>query len=218
MRLALFQPDIPQNVGAAIRLAACLGAPLDVIEPCGFLLDVNTGIAAGSSIYPAVQNLLLACVAEGLGCAITTLHCLREPEVVDLANLLNAMGARISGAGEETVVVEGVRESDGQPNTTPICPQSYFGGLYGNHESAIFDASYVKLREAKIGYRLPESLVQRIGFTSANVSLIGRNLFLWTDTPNIDPETAFDATNVQGLEFGQFPTARSLGFSVTVRP
>jgi tRNA (cytidine/uridine-2'-O-)-methyltransferase len=36
MRLALFQPDIPQNLGAAIRLSACLGVPLDVIEPCGF--------------------------------------------------------------------------------------------------------------------------------------------------------------------------------------
>jgi tRNA (cytidine/uridine-2'-O-)-methyltransferase len=39
MRLALFQPDIPQNLGAAIRLAACLGVPLDVIEPCGFALS-----------------------------------------------------------------------------------------------------------------------------------------------------------------------------------
>ena len=39
MRLALYQPDIPQNVGAAIRAAACLGAELDVIEPCGFPLD-----------------------------------------------------------------------------------------------------------------------------------------------------------------------------------
>lgn len=39
MRLALFQPDIPQNLGAAIRLAACLDVPLDVIEPCGFPLD-----------------------------------------------------------------------------------------------------------------------------------------------------------------------------------
>ena len=38
MRLALYQPDIPQNLGAAIRLAACLKLPLDVIEPCGFLL------------------------------------------------------------------------------------------------------------------------------------------------------------------------------------
>jgi tRNA (cytidine/uridine-2'-O-)-methyltransferase len=39
MRLALFQPDIPQNLGAAIRLGACLGAPVDVIEPCGFPLS-----------------------------------------------------------------------------------------------------------------------------------------------------------------------------------
>ncbi|WP_163566411.1 tRNA (cytidine(34)-2'-O)-methyltransferase, partial [Klebsiella pneumoniae] len=39
MRVALFQPDIPQNVGAAIRLAACLAVPLDVIEPCAFPLS-----------------------------------------------------------------------------------------------------------------------------------------------------------------------------------
>lgn len=39
MRIALFQPDIPQNLGGSIRLAACLGAGLDVIEPCGFPLS-----------------------------------------------------------------------------------------------------------------------------------------------------------------------------------
>ena len=39
MRLALFQPDIPQNVGACIRLSACLGVPLHVIEPTGFRFD-----------------------------------------------------------------------------------------------------------------------------------------------------------------------------------
>jgi tRNA (cytidine/uridine-2'-O-)-methyltransferase len=39
MRLALFQPDIPQNVGAAIRLCACLDVCLDLIEPCAFPLD-----------------------------------------------------------------------------------------------------------------------------------------------------------------------------------
>ncbi|MCH8188864.1 MAG: hypothetical protein IIB66_09225 [Proteobacteria bacterium] len=36
MRLALFQPDIPQNVGAALRLGACFGVPVEIIEPCGF--------------------------------------------------------------------------------------------------------------------------------------------------------------------------------------
>jgi tRNA (cytidine/uridine-2'-O-)-methyltransferase len=39
MRLALYQPDIPQNVGSAVRLAACMGVPLDIIEPCGFPFD-----------------------------------------------------------------------------------------------------------------------------------------------------------------------------------
>ena len=39
MRLALFEPDIPQNTGAILRLAACFGVEVDLIEPCGFLLD-----------------------------------------------------------------------------------------------------------------------------------------------------------------------------------
>ena len=39
MRLALFQPDIPQNVGAMMRLCACLGCPLEIIEPCAFPLN-----------------------------------------------------------------------------------------------------------------------------------------------------------------------------------
>ncbi|HEX7005540.1 MAG TPA: tRNA (cytidine(34)-2'-O)-methyltransferase [Alphaproteobacteria bacterium] len=41
MRLALFEPDIPQNVGAMVRLCACLGVPIDVIEPCGFAFDLK---------------------------------------------------------------------------------------------------------------------------------------------------------------------------------
>ncbi len=39
MRLALYQPDIPQNTGAALRLGACFRVPVDIIEPCGFPLD-----------------------------------------------------------------------------------------------------------------------------------------------------------------------------------
>jgi len=39
MRLALYQPDIPQNAGALIRLGACMGVGIDIIEPCGFLFS-----------------------------------------------------------------------------------------------------------------------------------------------------------------------------------
>ena len=42
MRLALYEPDIPPNTGTLIRLTACLGVPLDIIEPCGFPLSDRT--------------------------------------------------------------------------------------------------------------------------------------------------------------------------------
>jgi tRNA (cytidine/uridine-2'-O-)-methyltransferase len=55
MRLALFQPDIPQNLGAAIRLAACLGVDLDVIEPCSFPIDDRTLKRAALDYQPLAR-------------------------------------------------------------------------------------------------------------------------------------------------------------------
>lgn len=46
-RLALYQPDIPQNAGAVLRLGACLSFGIDVIEPCGFLWDEKRMRRAG---------------------------------------------------------------------------------------------------------------------------------------------------------------------------
>jgi tRNA (cytidine/uridine-2'-O-)-methyltransferase len=54
MRLALFEPDIPQNTGAILRLAACLGVAVDVIEPCGFLWDDRRLKRAGMDYLDAV--------------------------------------------------------------------------------------------------------------------------------------------------------------------
>jgi len=47
MRLALFEPDIPQNAGALIRLGACLGVTVDIIEPCGFVFGERAFRRAG---------------------------------------------------------------------------------------------------------------------------------------------------------------------------
>jgi tRNA (cytidine/uridine-2'-O-)-methyltransferase len=52
MRLALYQPDIPQNAGALLRLGACLGVPLDIIEPCGFVLSDARLRRAGLDYLP----------------------------------------------------------------------------------------------------------------------------------------------------------------------
>lgn len=47
MRLALFEPDIPQNTGTLIRLGACMGVPVDIIEPCGFVFSDKSLKRAG---------------------------------------------------------------------------------------------------------------------------------------------------------------------------
>lgn len=56
MRLALYQPDIPQNLGAAIRLSACLKVGLDVIEPCGFPLT-DKSMKRAALDYGALANV-----------------------------------------------------------------------------------------------------------------------------------------------------------------
>ncbi len=68
MRLALFQPDIPQNLGAAVRLAACLGIFLDVIEPCAFPLSdralkraaLDYGAKAATTLHSSWSAFLAA--------------------------------------------------------------------------------------------------------------------------------------------------------------
>ena len=55
MRLALFQPDIPQNLGATVRLAACFATPLEIIEPCGFPLTDKAIARAAMDYGPLAQ-------------------------------------------------------------------------------------------------------------------------------------------------------------------
>ena len=55
MRLALFQPDIPQNTGTLMRLCACLNLPIDIIEPCGFVFNDKAMKRAGMDYLDMVN-------------------------------------------------------------------------------------------------------------------------------------------------------------------
>ncbi len=55
MRLVLYEPDIPQNTGALLRLGACLGVAVDIVEPCGFLFDDKRLRRAGMDYLEAVE-------------------------------------------------------------------------------------------------------------------------------------------------------------------
>ncbi|MDR9397839.1 SusC/RagA family TonB-linked outer membrane protein [Salibacter sp.] len=101
----------------------------------------------------------------------------------------------------------------------------YFYNYYGNGfnrdniEAATYDATYFKLREVSISYRLPKDLASKIGAKSARVSLIGRNLLLWTRVPSIDPET-YSVRNgifVNGFESTQLPSTRSIGLMLNLK-
>jgi tRNA (cytidine/uridine-2'-O-)-methyltransferase len=56
MRLALFEPDIPQNAATIIRLGACLDIPIDIIEPCGFLFS-EAGFRRAGLDYVGLADL-----------------------------------------------------------------------------------------------------------------------------------------------------------------
>jgi nitroreductase len=69
---------------APVLLVFCFNPKLMAITDAG--LD-RPSVVGGASVYPAVQNLLLACRAEGLGCTLTTLLCFREEEVKSLLGI-----------------------------------------------------------------------------------------------------------------------------------
>jgi TonB-linked SusC/RagA family outer membrane protein len=118
------------------------------------------------------------------------------------------------------MIVPGVKvvAGDTVPNDRVVTAQAYHKSLTNISEHWVYDATFVKLREVRLGYDVPTRFTRRMGVRGLSLALVGRNLKLWTDVPNIDPETAFNASNVQGFEYGQLPSARSVGFNISVTP
>lgn len=115
------------------------------------------------------------------------------------------------------LIFDGVT-ADGKANATILPAQTYYKSFRRIDEANIFDASYVKLREITLGYQLPKSWIKRIGLVDASISLVGRNmLILHKNVPHIDPETAFNTGNAQGLESLSLPTTRSYGFNINLK-
>ena len=121
----------------------------------------------------------------------------------------------------DSLIVPGVVvvAGDTVPNTRKVTAQAYHRSLgNGLAEQFTFDASFMKLRELRVGYDVPSNFAGRMGLSAMRVALVGRNLWLKSDVPHIDPETGFDASNVQGFEYSQMPSAKSIGFNLSVTP
>ncbi len=124
---------------------------------------------------------------------------------------------------EEGVIGQGVKNigtADAPayvPNDVIVDASQFYG--FNNprrfHEAAIFDASFVKLREASLGYAFPAGLFAKTFIKSAKLSVVGRNLaLLFNNHPHQDPEIDANGGNRQGFGYGELPATRSVGFNV----
>ena len=86
-------------------------------------------------------------------------------------------------------------------------------------EGVMFDASFAKLRELQIGYNLPQSMLKKGPFKGASISLVGRNLAVWSDVPHVDPEVMSftGGTALPGIEHMSIPSSRSFGVNLSLK-
>ena len=99
-----------------------------------------------------------------------------------------------------------------------ITAKDYYNGI--PQAESIYDATNIRLREVSLGYRLPQSILNSVGFISdARISLVGRNLFfLMIDAP-YDPEGAISTSGLYLMNSDYFgvPSTRSYGVTLNVK-
>jgi hypothetical protein len=119
------------------------------------------------------------------------------------------------------VIFPGVT-ADGKTNTKRNDVGTLFGAYgYLRTPSAafVYDASYIKLREAALTYSLPAKVMEKLrGFKGIDFSLVGRNLWIiHKNLPYADPEETTSSGNIQGLQTGAYPSVRNVGFNVKLK-
>jgi len=127
----------------------------------------------------------------------------------------------LAGREEGGVIGDGVvQNADGSfsPNTTRVPINTWYADYYrrANVETNSFDASYLKLREVRLEYRLPKNFLNKIKVAGASVALYGRDLAMISKFPIFDPETAaFNGSSIMpGVEMGQMPSTRTFGLNL----
>lgn len=111
----------------------------------------------------------------------------------------------------------------GEVNTYPVRRPSLFGGAGGYvvepAKAFVYDGSFVKLREASIGYNIPKSVLEGTFVNEARVSIVGRNLWIiHKNLPYADPEAMVGGGNrAYGWSIGSTPTTRDFGVNITFK-
>lgn len=139
-------------------------------------------------------------------------------------NMYGLYSGTIAETVENNVRQTGVDVSgvlaDGTRKTVHVNAPFHFKNNYGIRISTanLYDASYIYLRELRLGYALPSGVAQALRATGASISLYGRNLWLISsNAPNVDPSNILNSdSNIIGLEGGALPSVRSIGINLNI--
>ena len=144
----------------------------------------------------------------------------RDPIVTDGDGGYAAESGGILLDGVVGVDEDGDGEYDSyEENTTRIPGDRYSADGWATNPNAryVYDATYVKLREASVSYNLPQSVIGDT-FEEVRLSLVGSNLWIiHKNLPYADPEASQGAGNIQGWQSGVFPSTRDIGLKLNVR-
>ena len=123
-----------------------------------------------------------------------------------------------NGVRENGLLLEGVIDDKGTPNTTRVSAYDYYHSFYdGPVAQSVLRTDCVRLREVSVGYTF--SLPAACPLKQLRLSAFGRNLGVWgPDTKHYDPEVAVTSSgNIQGLESGASPATANFGFTLQVK-
>ena len=122
---------------------------------------------------------------------------------------------------ENGLTVSGIDVDTDQPFTTTVAPENlstYYGEINDIAEEFVEDSDYIKFRQMSLGYSLPGKALEKIFLNNVRISLIASNLFyLKRSIDNIDPESAYNVGNSQGLEYFGVPSSRSYGLNINLK-
>jgi TonB-dependent SusC/RagA subfamily outer membrane receptor len=222
-----------RGVSVEARPGVALGAivGMDYLRNAGGGLLLRDGhplpdTAAGARVLGVGSPDWIGGVHTGLRLGVLELAVLFDVRRGGRIFSASNMAAGYAGVSAETgfrpdtgLLIAGTDVATGGANTVHVATEDYYHSLGAIGAAWVYDASFVKLREARATVSVPLNRFGAFHAQRLRVSLIGRNLALWTDAPNIDPETILStSTFLRGSEMGQLPTARSVGVQVTLTP
>jgi TonB-linked SusC/RagA family outer membrane protein len=146
-------------------------------------------------------------------------HSLTHYKLAEQGKTKNTLPGRYSG-----IIGNGVVQNpDGTYRKNDVIATNvdeYYRSHYGqdNAEGSTFSTNFIKFREARFDYSFSKAFVNRLKLQKASVGVYGRNLVIWSNWPNFDPEfgTLSGTDIVKGFEIAQFPSTRTYGFNLVV--